>query len=135
MLIPMNVGSLFRIADMFAIQKIYLSGNSPVPPNRKIRKTSRGADAYVPFSYETDPLSLLQTLKKEGFKIKAVHETPMHLLRAKRMIDDEGLFRTLKIGFKIMTHPKAKNRIFSMRKVFEKYEKQMVAYAIIAEKV
>lgn len=76
-----------------------------------------------------------ELLEKEGFKIKAVHETPMHLLRAKRMIDDEGLFRTLKIGFKIMTHPKAKNRIFSMRKVFEKYEKQMVAYAIIAEKV
>ncbi|MCB1115389.1 MAG: TrmH family RNA methyltransferase [Chlamydiia bacterium] len=75
MLIPMNVGSLFRIADMFAIQKIYLSGNSPVPPNRKIRKTSRGADAYVPFSYETDPLSLLQTLKKEGFKIISLEIT------------------------------------------------------------
>ena len=74
-------------------------------------------------------------LIKEGFEIKEIYETPMHLLRAKRMIDDEGLFRTLKIGFKIMTHPKAKNRIFSMRKVFEKYEKQMVAYAIIAEKV
>ena len=59
----------------------------------------------------------------------------MHLLRAKRMINDEGLFRTLKIGFNIITHPEAKKRIFSMRKVFEQYESQMAAYAIIAEKI
>jgi len=36
--VPMNVGSLFRIADALGIEKIYLSGSSPSPPNSKIKK-------------------------------------------------------------------------------------------------
>ena len=39
--VPMNIGSLFRIADALGVEKIYLSGTSLVPPNAKIRKTSR----------------------------------------------------------------------------------------------
>jgi hypothetical protein len=39
---------------------------------------------------------------------------PMHLLEPKRVIEDEGLFRTLKIGFNVATHPKAAKRILAM---------------------
>ncbi len=74
-------------------------------------------------------------LKKEGFKIREIHGAPMHLLKPQRMIADEGIFRALKIGFNIITHPKAKKRILKMRKIFTKYEDQMTAFAIIAEKV
>ena len=49
---PMNIGNLFRIADAFAVERIYLSGSSPVPPRDLIRKTSRSTEKYVPFSYE-----------------------------------------------------------------------------------
>ncbi|HRO72907.1 MAG TPA: methyltransferase domain-containing protein [Saprospiraceae bacterium] len=73
-------------------------------------------------------------LIKEGFAISEIYESPMHLLRASRVISDEGIFRTLKIGFNILTHHRARKRIVAMRKVFEKYESQMVAYAIIARK-
>lgn len=73
-------------------------------------------------------------LEKEGFTIKEVHSSPMHLLKPKRVLSDEGFFRTLKIGFNVLTHPKAKNRILKMREIFKKYEEQMTAFAIIAEK-
>ena len=73
-------------------------------------------------------------LEKEGFEIKEIYEAPMHLLKPQRMIADEGLFRALKIGFNILTHPKAKKRILKMRKIFTKYEDHMTAYAIIARK-
>jgi len=53
--IPMNIGSLFRLADVLGIEGIYLSGSSPIPPNSKIRKTSRAAEKYVPFFYNKDP--------------------------------------------------------------------------------
>lgn len=46
--VPMNVGSLFRIADAFGIEAVYLSGSSPVPPSDKIKKTSRSTEKFVP---------------------------------------------------------------------------------------
>ncbi|MCC7400203.1 MAG: methyltransferase domain-containing protein [Chitinophagaceae bacterium] len=73
-------------------------------------------------------------LEKEGFKIKSVEENPMYLLKWKRMIADEGFFRTLKIGFNILTHPDAKRKILDMRNTFNRYEKQLTSFAIIAEK-
>jgi len=73
-------------------------------------------------------------LVKEGFKIKKTYHSPMHLLKVKRIISDEGIFRTLKIGFNVLTHTAARKRIFKMRSVFKKYEKQMISFAIIAEK-
>jgi ubiquinone/menaquinone biosynthesis C-methylase UbiE len=73
-------------------------------------------------------------LEQEGFAIKEVLESPMHLLRANRVIADEGIFRTIKIGFNILTHPQARGRILEMRKVFEQYEDHMAAFAIIAQK-
>jgi len=72
--------------------------------------------------------------EKEGFRVKEIFTNPMLLLEAGRVLDDEGLFRSLKIGFNIFTHPYAKKRILHMRKVFRKYKKEMNAIAIIAEK-
>ncbi len=73
-------------------------------------------------------------LKKAGFKIKSVHSSPMHLLKLYRIIEDEGLLRTIKIIFNIFAHPKEKEKILAMRKVFAKYDKQITAFAIIAQK-
>lgn len=73
-------------------------------------------------------------LEKEGFKIKEVYASPMHLLEPARVVSDEGVFRTMRIGFNVLMHPKARKRILKMRKIFQQYEKQMMAYAIIAEK-
>lgn len=73
-------------------------------------------------------------LEKEGFKIKQVFSAPMHLLEPKRMISDEGFFNAIKIGFNMLTHPRAKKTILQMRAIFKEYEHQMTAFAIIAEK-
>lgn len=83
------------------------------------------------------PLTQLEwctLLEKEGFTIKEIYSSPMHLLEPGRIISDEGLFRTFKIVFNILTHPTAKKRILKMRNIFRTYEKQMMAFAIIAEK-
>ncbi|MGB6093873.1 MAG: class I SAM-dependent methyltransferase [Moheibacter sp.] len=74
-------------------------------------------------------------LTSEGFKIKEVFTSPMLLLERKRVVEDEGLLRSLKIGFNILTHPDAKKRILDMRSVFRKYRNNMNAVAIIAEKI
>ena len=73
--VPMNIGSFFRIADALGVEKIYLTGKSIVPPNNKIKKTSRSTEKFVDFSYEKDPFSIIYHLKNEGYKIVSLEIT------------------------------------------------------------
>lgn len=73
-------------------------------------------------------------LENEGFTIRKVYQSPMHLLKPRRILSDEGLLRTIRIAFNILTHPGARKRIRKMREIFLKHEKAMAAFAIIAEK-
>ena len=73
--VPMNVGSLFRISDALGIEKIYLSGDTPTPPNNKIRKTSRSTEKYVPFETIENPVEVIQQLKQENCLIIALEIT------------------------------------------------------------
>ncbi|MCC6384943.1 MAG: methyltransferase domain-containing protein [Bacteroidia bacterium] len=75
-----------------------------------------------------------ELLEKEGFRIRMVEENPMDLLKLKRIIADEGLLRTFRIYFNIITHPHARQRINEMKKTFTKYEDHLISFAIIAEK-
>ncbi len=74
-------------------------------------------------------------LEKEGFRIKKVFLNPMRLLEVKRIIDDEGFFRFLKIFYNVVSNPKAKRRISAMRDAFRKHQSHINAIAIIAEKI
>jgi tRNA G18 (ribose-2'-O)-methylase SpoU len=72
---PTNVGSIFRIADAFGVEKVYLSGSSPVPPHPKIRKTSRSAEHHVPYAYASDPADIVHRLRGEGYLIVSLEIT------------------------------------------------------------
>lgn len=73
-------------------------------------------------------------LEKEGFTVKEVFTNPMHLLEPDRVISDEGYLRSAKIAFNVLKDSSARKRIKAMREVFRKYDKQMNAIVIIAEK-
>lgn len=73
--VPMNVGSLFRIADAFGAERIYLTGTSLVPPNPKIKKTSRSTEKYVPFEYASDPVGVVSRLRQHGYRIVCLEIT------------------------------------------------------------
>ncbi|MCB1935758.1 MAG: hypothetical protein KDF59_07435 [Nitrosomonas sp.] len=73
--VPMNIGSFFRIADALGVEKIYLTGNSLVPPNQKIKKTSRSTEKYVPYAYEKDALSVVGNLRQSGYTIISLEIT------------------------------------------------------------
>lgn len=72
---PMNIGSFFRIADALGVEKIYLSGNSVIPPNYKIKRTSRSTENHVSYSYEKDALGIVKTLKASAYKIVSLEIT------------------------------------------------------------
>ena len=62
-----NIGSLFRIADAFGLEKLYLTGTTSVPPKYKIRKAARSADQTVPFEYSQSALQTCEQLKQNNY--------------------------------------------------------------------
>ncbi len=73
--VPLNIGSLFRLADALGLEKIWLTGSSPVPPNPKIRRTSRATEQYVAFAYAPAPLPVVQQYRAAGYTIASLEIT------------------------------------------------------------
>lgn len=69
-----NVGSAFRTADGFAIEKIILCGITGTPPHREIEKTALGATQSVSWSHVEDTQTALAQLKAEGYQLIAIEQ-------------------------------------------------------------
>ncbi len=69
-----NVGSAFRTADAFRIEKIYLCGITGTPPHRDIQKTALGATESVEWEYCLHTLEAIGKLKALGFQICALEQ-------------------------------------------------------------
>ncbi len=76
-----------------------------------------------------------ELLKEEGFEVVNVETNAMALLEPKRVLQDEGLFGTLKIMFNVLMHKELKQRILKMRATFKKHENDINSVAIIAKKI
>ena len=72
---PVNVGSIFRIADSLGVTKIYLTGTTPTPPNPKINKTARATVKSVDYEYIEDARTLVHDLKTGGYTICSLEIT------------------------------------------------------------
>ncbi|MFT5764426.1 MAG: 23S rRNA (guanosine2251-2'-O)-methyltransferase [Saprospiraceae bacterium] len=75
-----NVGSAFRTADAFALEKIHLCGITVQPPHREILKTAIGATEAVDWAYHASTVELIRQLKKEGIKVVAVEQADQSIL-------------------------------------------------------
>ena len=64
-----NVGALFRCADVFGVDKIYLTGYTGFPPRKEISKTALQADTWVPWEKYYQTHLLIKKLKADGVKI------------------------------------------------------------------
>lgn len=69
-----NIGSVFRTADAFLVQKIYLCGITATPPHKDIRKTALGATESVDWEYRKDTLELVEELKSNQIKVVSVEQ-------------------------------------------------------------
>ena len=70
-----NVGSAFRTADAFRIERIYLTGITGTPPHREIQKTALGATESVAWEYADKPETVVTKLKAKGYKIIVIEQT------------------------------------------------------------
>ena len=87
-----NVGSFFRTADAFQIEKIYLCGITGTPPNREIHKTALGATESIEWEYAASALDFLPELKKEGYAILSIEQTDKSIPLQDFVVAKEGKY-------------------------------------------
>lgn len=69
-----NIGSVFRTADAFLIEKIFLCGITATPPNKEIHKTALGATETVDWEHSANVLEVIENLKKENVSVFAIEQ-------------------------------------------------------------
>ena len=70
-----NVGAVFRTADAFALEKIWLCGITPRPPHREITKTALGSEQSMTWEYAPETAAAVAALKQAGYQVVAVEQT------------------------------------------------------------
>ena len=69
-----NVGSVFRTADAFRIEAIYLCGITSCPPHPEIHKTALGAEDAVDWEYCKNSIETVKALQQQGYEVLAVEQ-------------------------------------------------------------
>ena len=69
-----NVGSVFRTADAFLLEAIYITGYSARPPHKEIKKTALGAEETVAWKHFKTATEAIEELRKNNYKVYAVEQ-------------------------------------------------------------
>jgi tRNA G18 (ribose-2'-O)-methylase SpoU len=84
-----NVGSLFRTADAFLLQGIYLTGYTAQPPHKEIKKTALGAEDSVDWNYFTSAALAISDLKEKGYVVYAIEQVKDSLMLQQIIFKEE----------------------------------------------
>lgn len=80
-----NIGAVFRTADAFCLQGVYLCGICCCPPNNEIHKTALGAENTVDWKYFPQTADAVKFLQSSGYTIYAIEQahgsTPLDQLQ------------------------------------------------------
>lgn len=71
-----NIGSLFRLADAIAAEKVYICGDTEYPPSSRIHKAAVGTEEWVPWEKVNKVEQVIQVLQEKGVQIIAVEQSP-----------------------------------------------------------
>jgi tRNA G18 (ribose-2'-O)-methylase SpoU len=74
-----NIGSLFRLADAIAAEKMYICGDTEYPPSSRIHKAAVGTQEWVPWEKADSTVKIVKKLKFEGVQIIAVEQSPQSI--------------------------------------------------------
>jgi 23S rRNA (guanosine2251-2'-O)-methyltransferase len=95
-----NVGSIFRTADAFLVEAVYLCGITATPPHREIHKTALGATESVAWRYFDSALEAVRELKENGYVIVSVEQAD-EALPLDRFTTEPGVRYALVFGHEI----------------------------------
>lgn len=90
-----NIGSIFRTADAFVIESIYLCGITACPPSVEIHKTALGAEDSVEWHYYEDVCESIKELKNKGYKICAIEQVENSISLEKFIINKDEKYAVI----------------------------------------
>lgn len=67
-----NVGAIFRSADAFGVERLYLTGYTGIPPRPEIAKTALGSQDRVAWEQSADAVEVIRCLKADGYRVLAL---------------------------------------------------------------
>jgi len=70
-----NVGSIFRSADGFGADRIYLTGYTACPPREDLSKTALGSEKVVPWEHFENPVDAAKKILKQGISLVLLEQT------------------------------------------------------------
>ena len=82
-----NIGSVFRTADAFLIEKIYLCGITATPPHKEIQKTALGATETVAWEHNKNVLDVIKQLQSENVTVLAIEQVEQAYLLDAFVVD------------------------------------------------
>ncbi|MCK4663413.1 MAG: RNA methyltransferase [Bacteroidales bacterium] len=82
-----NIGSVFRTADAFLVEAIYLCGITAIPPHKDIHKTALGATESVSWKYFTNTKEAVEKLINDGYYIISVEQVESSISLVDMLID------------------------------------------------
>jgi tRNA G18 (ribose-2'-O)-methylase SpoU len=86
-----NVGSVFRTADAFLVEAIYLCGITGTPPNKEIYKTALGADETVSWKYFATTMEALEACTQNGYAVYSVEQAEGSIMLNNFTTDNDAL--------------------------------------------
>lgn len=92
-----NVGSVFRTADAFRVEKIILCGITACPPSVEIHKTALGAEDSVYWKYYNNTIDAVNDLHNEGYRLMAVEQV-IDSTKLNKWIPDDNKKYALVLG-------------------------------------
>lgn len=124
---------LLKTAGVYGIHELAIGPDGPDAATESAVRDdlSRASRVNARPLTESEWVALLEDA---GFTVRWRATAPMRLLEPRRVVADEGLVRTLKIAYNVFTDPAARNRVRSMRRIFDAYDDRLRAIAIVAEK-
>ena len=86
-----NIGSVFRTADAFLLEGIYLCGVTATPPHREIQKTALGATESVSWKHFATTMDAVNDLKAQGYTVYSVEQAENSTMLDKLTISDKKI--------------------------------------------
>jgi len=90
-----NIGSFFRNAECFGVEKLILTGLCPTPELIQVKKTAMGCDENLPWEFHKDALSTVQDYKNNGYEVWSVETAKS----AENLMDIKEIPRKLLLVF------------------------------------
>jgi tRNA G18 (ribose-2'-O)-methylase SpoU len=85
-----NVGSVFRTADAFLLEAIYITGYTAVPPHKEIKKTALGAEETVSWNHFNNASEAIKHLKEQQYQVYAVEQVKDSISLEKITFDEKA---------------------------------------------